>query len=137
MIANCRKKALRSIDRLVVLSASWLLASAAMAQLPAFPGAVGQGAATTGGRGGDVYHVTNLSDYDSDHGEAKIEGSLRHAIQSATGPRTIVFDVGGAIELHAPLDIRKSRLTVAGQTAPGGITVWGYPVIATKASDIV
>ena len=137
MIANCRKKALRSIDRLVVLSASWLLASAAMAQLPAFPGAVGQGAATTGGRGGDVYHVTNLSDYDSDHGEAKIEGSLRHAIQSATGPRTVVFDVGGAIELHAPLDIRKSRLTVAGQTAPGGITVWGYPVNVTKASDIV
>ncbi len=109
----------------------------ASAQTPAFPSAVGQGAASVGGRGGDVYHVTNLLDYDSDHGEPKIEGSLRHAIRSATGPRTIVFDVGGAIQLHGRLDIRKSKLTIAGQTAPGGITVWGYPVDVANVSDVI
>jgi hypothetical protein len=103
----------------------------------AFPGAVGQGAAATGGRGGDVYHVTNLSDYSDDKGETKIPGSLRHAIRSAKGPRTIVFDVSGAIGLHAPLQISKSNLTIAGQTSPRGITVYGYPCNVSKASDVV
>lgn len=103
----------------------------------AFPGAVGQGAATVGGRGGDVYHVVNLSDYNEDKGEPKIEGSLRYAIRSAEGPRTIVFDVGGAIQLRATLGIRASKLTIAGQTAPGGITMWGYPLEVVNASDIV
>jgi hypothetical protein len=112
-----------------------LPASVTVGQLPAFPGAVGQGAAASGGRGGDVYHVTNLADYG--RGESKIEGSLRDAIQSASGPRTIVFDVGGAIELKERLDIRNRHLTIAGQTAPGGITVWGYPVDVVEASDVV
>jgi hypothetical protein len=137
MLSNLRKPRLRSACGLVVFGASWLPVFAAAAQLPAFPGAVGQGAEATGGRGGDVYHVTNLSDYNSDKGEAKIEGSLRHAIQSATGPRTVVFDVGGSIKLHAPLEIRKGSLTIAGQTAPDGITVWGYPVEIISASNVV
>jgi hypothetical protein len=106
------------------------------ATLPAFPGAVGQGAAASGGRGGDVYHVTNLLDYRSDS-EEKIAGSLRHAIRSATEPRTIVFDVGGAIKLRERLEIRKNNLTIAGQTAPGGITLWGYPVEISGASDVI
>lgn len=107
------------------------------ADVPAFPGAVGQGAAATGGRGGDVYHVTTLDDYSRKKGEAKIPGSLRDGIESAEGPRTIVFDVGGAIKLHDRLPIRKSKLTIAGQTAPGGITLWGYPVVIAEASDVV
>jgi hypothetical protein len=103
----------------------------------AFPGAVGQGAAASGGRGGDVYHVTTLADYNPEN-ETKIPGSLRHAIRSAEGPRTIVFDVGGAIELHTPLGIHKSDLTIAGQTAPSpGITLWGYPVEITKANNVI
>ena len=102
----------------------------------AFPGAVGQGAAASGGRGGDVYHVTTLEDYDPKR-EAKIEGSLRHAIRSAEGPRTIVFDVAGAIALHAPLEIRKNDLTIAGQTSPGGITLWGYPFEVSRAKNVI
>ncbi|MDZ4656841.1 MAG: hypothetical protein SH868_04600 [Bythopirellula sp.] len=106
-------------------------------ELVAFPGAVGQGASASGGRGGDVYHVTNLEDYHPKN-ETKIEGSLRHAIRSAESPRTIVFDVSGAIALHAPLEILKSDLTIAGQTAPGdGITLWGYPVEVSKGSNVI
>ncbi|MBN1852211.1 MAG: hypothetical protein JW829_05775 [Pirellulales bacterium] len=103
----------------------------------AFPGAVGQGASASGGRGGDVYHVTTLEDYHPAR-QQKIVGSLRHAIRSAEGPRTILFDVGGAIPLAAPLEILKDNLTIAGQTAPGtGITVWGYPLKVSKSSNII
>ena len=97
--------------------------------LPAFPGAVGFGALATGGRRGDVYHVTHLGDSGA--------GSLRDAIASATGPRAIVFEVGGIIELSSPLVINKDTLTIAGQTAPGGIGTRGYPVNVSNASDVV
>src|SRR4051812_47203450 len=106
-------------------------------ELVAFPGALGQGAAALGGRGGDVYHVTNLSDYNERKREPETEGSLRYGIQSANGPRTIVFDIGGGIRLHAPLEVRRDKLTIAGQTAPGGITLWGYPFNIDKSRHIV
>ena len=91
----------------------------------AFPGAVGRGAISQGGRGGDVYHVTNLQDDKS----GKIPGSLRYGLEKAKEHTTIVFDVGGIIHLQARLKVRKSYLTIAGQTAPGeGITLAGYPL---------
>jgi hypothetical protein len=120
-----------------VIAASHRSAARAAEMLSAFPGAVGQGALSTGGRGGDVYHVTNLSDYAPDKDEVEIPGSLRHGIRSASSPRTIVFDVGGAIELHDRLEIRKNKITIAGQTAPGGITLWGYPVDVSNSTDVV
>ena len=88
------------------------------AQLVAFPGAEGAGALVSGGRGGDVYVVNTLADYASN--QPTIVGSLRHAISSASGPRTIVFGVSGTIELARSLSFNRSNMTIAGQTAPGG-----------------
>lgn len=109
-----------------------LAAAPARAQIKAFPQAEGFGAAANGGRGGDVYHVTSLSDNGS-------LGTLRHGIESApTSGRTIVFDVGGWITLNSNLGIVSSKrnITIAGQTAPGGIGVRGGK-FSVGADDVV
>ncbi|PAP78622.1 hypothetical protein BSZ37_02535 [Rubrivirga marina] len=104
--------------------AGW--ASAAAAQIPAFPGAEGYGMWTVGGRGGDVYRVTTLEDYDE--GETPIPGSLREAVE-AEGPRTVVFRVTGTIRLKRRLEVWNPYLTVAAQSAPGeGVTLADYGV---------
>ena len=84
---------------------------------PAFPGAEGYGAFAKGGRGGKTLFVTTLADSGP--------GSLREAINTQ-GPRTVIFRVGGVIELKKPLQIREPFITLAGQTAPGdGICLKG------------
>ena len=94
----------------------------------AFPGAEGYGAGATGGRGGDVYHVTTLED----NGE---EGSLRAAVSKPD--RIIVFDVAGIINLKEALVFSKN-LTIAAQTAPGdGVVLYGNRVSFTGASNLI
>lgn len=73
-------------------------------------------AEASGGRGGRIIKVTSLA--------AAGPGSLREAIE-ASGPRIVVFEVGGVIDMGgAPLKIANPDLSIAGQTAPApGISI--------------
>lgn len=117
----------KSVSLLHCTAVSLALAKAALA-VPAFSGATGPGASATGGRGGDVYHVTRL---DIDLAGA-IPGSLKYGLNHApSAGRTIVFDVGGTIFQNGGgaqnwFRDGNSNITIAGQTAPGpGITIAG------------
>jgi pectate lyase/pectin methylesterase-like acyl-CoA thioesterase len=76
----------------------------------------GWAAATKGGQGGRIIKVTTLG--------AAGPGSLHEALQ-AEGPRIVVFEVGGVIDMQGrKLVVKSPYLTVAGQTAPSpGITI--------------
>ena len=95
----------------------------------AFPGAEGYGRFARGGRGGKVVTVTNLNDNGP--------GSLREAVTNDIGPRTIVFNVSGIIQLYSRLVLNQPYITIAGQTAPGkGITIKGSS-LGLGSSDII
>jgi hypothetical protein len=87
---------------------------AAAVSTRAFPGAEGW-TKTVGGRGGPIVRVTTLA--------LDGPGSFMEAVRTK-GPRIIVFEVGGVIDLagQSPA-IKEPFLTIAGQTAPSpGIT---------------
>jgi len=128
------KKSLLWISAAVM--AVLLIAGKSDAQLPAFPGAEGAGAYTTGGRGTStvpttVFIVTSLYD-------TLAPGTLRYALNKSAVHRTIVFQVSGTIHLKSALKLNKANTTIAGQTAPGGgICIADYPVAITANNIIV
>jgi len=84
---------------------------------------------TKGGDGGKIVKVTNLN--------STGEGSFRDAV-NMEGPRIIVFEVGGVIDLEKNgITIDEPYVTIAGQTAPspgitfirGGISISTHDVI--------
>ncbi|OHE80803.1 MAG: hypothetical protein A2107_01370 [Verrucomicrobia bacterium GWF2_62_7] len=95
---------------------------------PVFPGAEGFGTRTAAGHGGKVLFVTSLADSGP--------GTLREAVNQPF-PRTILFRVGGTIELQRELQINQPFVTVAGQTATGdgillknaGLTIMTHDVL--------
>ncbi|WP_194534584.1 Ig-like domain-containing protein [Zobellia nedashkovskayae] len=97
-------------------------------ELKAFPSAYGAGSNATGGRGGSVYHVTNLNDSGL--------GSFRDAVSQSN--RYIIFDVSGTIELKSNLTTSSDNLTIAGQTAPeGGISITGDLFLMSRCDNII
>jgi len=95
----------------------------------AFPDAEGYGRFARGGRGGKVVAVTNLKDSGP--------GSLREAVTNDIGPRTIIFNTSGIIQLSSRLVLSQPYVTVAGQTAPGkGICIRSAPFGFT-GNDVV
>ncbi|WP_146398509.1 hypothetical protein [Pseudobythopirellula maris] len=125
-------------SRLAWLGCAIAAATTAEGQLPAFPGADGAANAVTGGRGGMVYHVTEVDLNFSDNRP----GTLRYGMNDSNfggQARTIVFDVAGTFWLGRYGEERghdngwdtQSRLnlgsnvTIAGQTAPGPVNIMG------------
>jgi hypothetical protein len=120
-------KQIHTIQMVVVLlfflTATWL-----QAQQLAFPTAEGSGRFVSGGRGGDVYEVTNLSNSGP--------GSIVDAVSS--GNRTIIFRISGTIEMGTILLQPKSNTTIAGQTAPGdGICIKGRIKIGAVSNIVI
>ena len=96
----------------------------------AFPDAEGYGRFARGGRGGKVVAVTNLNDSGP--------GSFREAVTNDIGPRTIVFNTSGVIQLQSRLVLSQPYVTVAGQTAPGkGICIRSAPFGVTGNDAVV
>lgn len=98
-------------------------------QLPSYKPGMGFGMDTKGGQGGKIIRVTNLN--------KSGEGSLAAAIE-IKGPRIVVFEIGGVIDLEESiLQIQNPDITIAGQTAPspgitiikGGISITTHEVI--------
>jgi hypothetical protein len=105
------------------------------AALPVFPGAVGYGTDTVAARNisdsSKIYRVTSLANSGT--------GTLREFVENRTGPRVIIFDVGGVISLTSDIAIRDGHgnLMIAGQTAPfPGITLKGCG-ISIRGSDVL
>ena len=82
----------------------------------AFPGAEGYGAFAKGGRGGKVCSVTSSKK----EGPGTLDACLK-----MQGPRTVVFTGLTDPILEGPLEIPHGQLTIAGQTAPLGVTIKG------------
>jgi hypothetical protein len=95
--------------------------------LPAFPGAEGFGALASGGRAGEIVHVTNLDDAGP--------GSFRDAVSKPN--RIVLFDLAGVIRIKSQI-AASSDLTIAGESAPGGgVTVYGNGISFSRQHNVI
>jgi hypothetical protein len=94
----------------------------------------GYGVNTPAGRGGAVCRVTSLSDSVL----PPQPGTLRYCVEASTGPRFVVFEISGTIQLmQGPLFVRHPFVTIAGQSAPSpGILIRG-PGVIVDTHDVV
>jgi len=122
------------MSRNIIMAICTLIVALAMSQvaaaqgIPVIPGAVGFGITTPAGRGGQIYRVTNLNNSGT--------GSLRACIE-ASGPRTCIFEVSGAIWLTPPLKLNTPNITIAGQTAPSPGIELRNAALLVVASDVL
>jgi MYXO-CTERM domain-containing protein len=113
---------------LVIIVMAAMAAGEAVAAPLAFPGAEGFAALVTGGRKGQVVHVTTLADSGT--------GSLRDALSGSN--RIVVFDVSGVIKPASVLVVGGDNITLAGQSAPGdGITIYDRETSFSGRSNII
>ncbi|HPE60380.1 MAG: hypothetical protein KDI15_06195 [Thiothrix sp.] len=104
------------------------LQSTTLQALAVFPGAQGFGTQTRAGRGGPVCQVSNLNDQGP--------GSLRACVEQS-GPRVVVFTIGGTIRLSRNLSITRPHISIYGQSAPGdGIMITGAPDLTDEPFTI-
>jgi len=129
-LAHTHAPSRRAMRPVTLLATALALCGAAGVQaLPVIPGAAGFGMDTRAGRGGTVYKVTNLN--------ASGSGSLKACID-ASGARTCVFEVSGAIRITSDLIVRNGNLRIAGQTAPSpGIMIRGAALRITTSDVLV
>jgi pectate lyase len=114
-----------STDVTPVAAPADFLAATGTAPLPS---PIGFGAATTGGAGGRVLHVTTATDSVA----SPVQGSLRWAVRQP-GPKWIVFDSDLTIALSAPLPLT-SDTTVDGRGRQVMIT--GHGIAGIEIHDV-
>lgn len=132
--------------KFIYFSLILLLITTITLAIPAFPEATGFGQNSTGGRSpsSTVYVVNTVEDLANADTDPNIT-TIREALE-ASGPRFVVFDVGGKFEIdNTPIEITNSNITIAGQTAPypgvtltlGHLDTDTFPPIRIKASDVI
>ena len=93
----------------------------------AFSSAEGFGRCASGGKGGEMFHVTTLADSGA--------GSFRDAVSKPN--RVIIFDVAGIIRLKSNLAV-SSDISILGDTAPSnGITLYGRSTSFSGQKNVI
>lgn len=118
----------------------------------AFPGAEGYGRFASGGRGdgqtGRVVMVTTLEDALVNPPVGSFRWAFKQAVDTVINPilgkipverpLTVVFRVGGVINLKGELRVNRKNITIAGQTAPGGgICTRGATVNFSGSTNVI
>lgn len=112
-----------------------------------FPGALGFGTETVAGSGRSesppnttVYRINTLSGGTigpTAVGDGSYYASLRAAC-AASGPRVVIFEVSGTIDITSNIVITNPYITIAGQTAPSpGITLKGAGLLLANTHDVL